>query len=946
MKKYLFLFILLSSFTFSCSDDNISIPDINNDIEEQSPIPLNEDYVEPGVFRIKLTPEAEASLRIETSENGVINTGIESLDQLCLEKNVIQIKRTFRHGGKHEGKMRKAELHLWYDIYFEGDSEESFSEQNSMNQLRNSVLQIPEASIVEPVLKIKRIKSDTNVLTPETIETLEHLRSTTSSELPKIGSRFNDPYLKYQWHYHNEGTLNKSLPGADINLLKAWEIETGKPQVIVAVIDGGIEVTHPDLKQNLWVNEAELNGVEGVDDNNPDAPEEEQYIDDIHGYNFVLKSGDVSAHEHGTHVAGTVAAVTNNGIGGAGVAGGNGNVNSGIRLMSCQIFAYDDEGTEVVAEDNKHEAFIYAANNGAVIAQNSWSYNWTGSEIDILESDKAAIDYFIEYAGTDENGNQVGPMKGGIVIFATGNDNLNKKVVPASYERIFSVSSFASNYTKAPYSNYGSWVHVAAPGGSGEYAAGTQIFSTFMLGQYGFQEGTSMACPHVSGIAALIVSKFGVNADGTFNHFTNEELKARLLYATNDYLDWYNASVYPMGKGYINAYKALADEGELAPDRITELQTHWVTDKVTLSWRVTADSDDPLGKAHGFKILMSEEDLYGLDFGKLPAVIDYKTVYTGLKTIGETISIEINNLKEETTYYISIAAFDEDGNISLSSTVQGATVPNRAPVVTGLPDIISLRKDDIREIVLSVNDPESDSWTYSFVAGSNAAGITRVDNTLVLRFNATNATPGQNYEGTLTLTDSHGAENKLNINYLIENNAPTLLQSFQDITMQYLGEEKMYSLTEYFIDKDNDAVTYEVTSTNQAVATASISSDNLVVTAAGVGTSRITIVAEDPYGERTSTAFDIICRDENRDVDLYPVPVKKDGILNIRMGRFVNGNIDVTLYSASGAKVYEQTTEISPDNPAQVNISNLNGGNYQVVIKYKQQEFTKNITKL
>ena len=120
--------------------------------------------------------------------------------------------------------------------------------------------------------------------------------------------------------------------GADANVFKAWETGvTVSKDVVVAIIDGGFQVDHPDLKDNVWINTAELNGKPGVDDDG------DGYVDDIYGYNFVINSSDINAHSHGTHVAGTVGATNNNGIGVCGVAGGS-DGKGGVKMMVCQVF--------------------------------------------------------------------------------------------------------------------------------------------------------------------------------------------------------------------------------------------------------------------------------------------------------------------------------------------------------------------------------------------------------------------------------------------------------------------------------------------------------------------------------------------------------------------------------------------------------------------------------
>jgi len=285
-------------------------------------------------------------------------------------------------------------------------------------------------------------------------------------------------------------------------------------EIIDVLHDQGVDFEHEDLVDAKWVNEAELNGVAGVDD------DENGYIDDINGYSFSTDRGNIEPGYHGTHVAGTIAATNNNGIGVSGVAGGSGN-GDGVKIMSCQIL-----GGNV---NNTPASFVYAADNGAVISQNSWGYQGPDYYEQVVID---AIDYFIEEAGNYPGS----PMKGGIVIFAIGNEGVEGKYYPAAHEPCVSVAAIGAENIIAPYSNYGDWVDIAAPGGNlgddyvltGEdktYQNG--ILSTLVNNDYGFLDGTSMACPHVSGIAALIASKFqGPN-------FTKEDM---LLQIVQNYL--------------------------------------------------------------------------------------------------------------------------------------------------------------------------------------------------------------------------------------------------------------------------------------------------------------------------------------------------------------------------------------------------------------------------
>lgn len=347
----------------------------------------------------------------------------------------------------------------------------------------------------------------------------------------------NDPELGLQWHYDNTGQTGGTA-GADIDLLKAWDIEKGSSDVIVSVHDGGIDVNHEDLAAALWVNTNEIAG-NGIDDDG------NGYIDDINGYNYVNNTGEIVAHGHGTHVAGTVGAVNNNNIGVSGVAGGSGS-GDGARLMSIQVF----KGLFGSANDFA-TGYIYAADHGAVISQNSWGYTSPNFyEQAVLD----AIDYFIAEAGYDENGNQIGPMAGGIVIFAAGNSNSENDYYPGIYEPVLAVAATNHDDVKADYSNYGTWVDIAAPGGDNT----ANVHSTLPNNKYGASSyyGTSMACPHVSGVAALILAKFGETG------YTPADLRNRLVSNVDDVYALNNGYIGKLGSGRLNAFKALGGGGE------------------------------------------------------------------------------------------------------------------------------------------------------------------------------------------------------------------------------------------------------------------------------------------------------------------------------------------------------------------------------------------------
>ena len=416
---------------------------------------------------------------------------------------------------------------------------------------------------------------------------------------------FNDPDLSKQWYFDNPGTESWQREGADIRLVDVWKQYNGNPAIIVAVVDGGINQEHPDLQDNLWTNPGEIpkNGID--DDGNG-------YIDDVHGYNFVDDNAILVPHRHGTHVAGTIGATNNNETGISSIAGGNGTPGSGVKLMSCQILkSLTSTGGEVASDPFIAAAIKYGADNGAVISQNSWGYavgtgRNTSSYINPVH--KEAIDYFIKYAGCDNNGEQLdgSPMKGGIVLFASGNANTSdpRIAAPADYDKVVAVAAIEADYRKASYSNYGTYMDISAPGGALNGDGRIWSTTTKLAGNYEYLAGTSMACPLVSGVAALVIEKYGVGKKG----FTPETLK-EILYQSAYDLDEYNPRYTgQLGHGCVDATAALKiDVSNLHP---FTLKSNQVTDN-TLIFSV---SSSMAGYVHrmqggGFKFQMKTQHL-------------------------------------------------------------------------------------------------------------------------------------------------------------------------------------------------------------------------------------------------------------------------------------------------------------------------------------------------
>jgi subtilisin family serine protease len=279
----------------------------------------------------------------------------------------------------------------------------------------------------------------------------------------------NDPRFGELWGMENVAQTG-GVNDADIDASGAWDVHTGSGSMIVAVIDTGIDYTHPDLAANIWVNADEIPG-DGLDNDG------NGYVDDIHGYDFLNRDGNPQDDNgHGTHVAGTIGAVGNNGLGVTGV-------NWNIRIMALKFLGADGSGTTADAI----EAVAYAVANGARISNNSWGGDpYSQAMFDVIVEARDAGHLFVAAAG---NGNALG----------IGLNNDTTPFYPSGYEldNIIAVAAVDHNDNLASFSNYGAaTVDLAAPG--------VNILSTTPGGGYGTSSGTSMAAPHVAGVAALV----------------------------------------------------------------------------------------------------------------------------------------------------------------------------------------------------------------------------------------------------------------------------------------------------------------------------------------------------------------------------------------------------------------------------------------------------------
>jgi len=342
----------------------------------------------------------------------------------------------------------------------------------------------------------------------------------------------NDTHYPLQWPLNNTGQIYPEsgrfnhppgIPDSDIDAPEAWNINTGSSEVIVAVVDTGVDYEHRDLRNNMWINEAELNGMAEVDDDG------NGYIDDIYGYNFAYRNSDPKDDDgHGTHCSGIIAAEGNNGLDISGVCWD-------ARIMALKFLNWMGMGTI----DDAVVAFYYAVENGADVISNSWGANF------YLRAMREAVDY--------------AHSQGVVIAASAGNGDSDDPMYPAGYGHVISVAATNSRDEKAPFSNYGDWVDIAAPGVDvlslrAEWTAMGMVYDSYTT----IASGTSMSCPHIAGACGLLLS--------TNPMLGNEDIYD-ILMGTVD-------SISPgicLSDGRVNVFKAVQSailpEGRLHLDR-------------------------------------------------------------------------------------------------------------------------------------------------------------------------------------------------------------------------------------------------------------------------------------------------------------------------------------------------------------------------------------------
>ncbi len=596
MKMKIYLYMALAAVALgsvSCVQEKLQMetPSVN--------VPQMPADAVAGELLVKFDPRVSEildNILPATKSSPATRSGLIAVDDVLDLVGTYQIERVFPKNRKTEEKTRESELHLWYVI--------RYSDKFTGAEVAERLSGLGEVQQVEFNREIKRSYNARPVYVNK-------------ANMPKAPAHDNtlrnDVLFGYQWYLDNIGDTDtfkdRVAAGADVGVKEAWEKCMGSQSIVVAVLDEGVCIDHPDLAQNIWVNPDEEYGSYEDHDGNG-------YAGDRHGYNFIDEIGKINFNNyldsgHGTHVAGVIAAVNDNGIGISSIAGGT-TAYPGVKIMSCQIFSGDKATTSL----KQVRAIKYAADNGAHIIQCSWGYmsgkanlfDW-GMQGYISDEDwttgvpieKSTLEYFIHNAGGPN-----GVLDGGIAIFAAGNEAAPMAGYPGAYKDYISVAATAPDFTPSSYSNYGYGVNISAPGGdpnyyldlAAEWAASdpgmpkggnyASILSTlppmvgngeYVMGSdneaYGYMEGTSMACPQVTGVVALGLSY----AAQQRKHFTASEFRELVLKAAVPIGDTWKKTknYYPNGNPtalkqmLLNDYKGQMGNGQIDAGKLLEL---------------------------------------------------------------------------------------------------------------------------------------------------------------------------------------------------------------------------------------------------------------------------------------------------------------------------------------------------------------------------------------
>ena len=758
--------------------------------------------------------------------------------------------------------------------------DEQFEERHKAAGLHKFFFAVPDDDAA-------RTKAMPGLKSSPLIEVLEVVpRTETAATIP-----FNDPNAYMQWHLNNTGALiSGAVSGADINVVPVWnEFSAGKSDVVVAVIDTGVQPDHPDL-QGVVV-PAGAGGSRSFLNSTASHP-----------YSY-------TPQRHGTHVAGIIAAINNNGTGGCGIAGGNDGT-GGVKILDLQAIASEDgDGGSI------YSAFIYAADHGAVIVNNSWNNKYDSESRVPLNTDyftASAINYFIQNAGTDSRGNQTGPMKGGLVLFSAGNNSWTRSQ-PSMYEEVIAVGATGPAGEPSAYTNYGDWVDICAPGGNYNAYGNTsaQIYSTVSDSGYAWMQGTSMSCPVVSGVAALIVSQYGGPG------FTNADLKEMLLGGADvERTKSHSRAIGPM----VNAYESVAYKvKELAPSDDVSVTLNGL--EATVNWTVKTYGDEPV---FAYKAVIGEKemDVKDADPFNLDASIRSRTVNVNNRKAGTALSSVFYQLERGKDYYATAIGYTRSHRYSTGNKIVNFRL-NSGPSVSrvGAEKFqLTHRQKDSGKVRYS--DPESDILTFDLDPGSPAGSWGEPSDGVIVFYIDGSAAPAGNYTARATVSDGEFSAS-VEIPYtILPNMAPVSVKEFEDIFIK-TGTVSL-NLDEYFKDDDGDELVFSVSSSSSGLIPV-LEGSKLKIASDTPQAATIGISATDGLSDPLSGEFKIRFYD-NPDIDLYPSRVSDK--LHIAISG--EGSVSIKITGSTGKSIYSRTVRLTSFDIHEIDMSSCAPGIYTV----------------
>ena len=865
MKYPALSFLVLLTALCSCVRENPELIETEPVAEQET-----ETAEAPSFVKVLFSEEMTALVEDALSA-GSLRTRSDDLNDLVGELGIASMERLFPFAGEYEPRTRREGLHRWYKV--------SYSPEIPVTRATRALASLPGVECVE-----------------------EPMRASLST---------NDKNWADQWALNNT-----RYPGKDINVQEVWGTYTvGNPDVVVAVIDGGIDLQHPDLAWNCL----------------PSGHK-----------NYVYGANAVVGHDHGTHVAGTIAAVSNNGIGIAGIAGGDyAKGKRGISLLSQQCFYTVGSGANAYDRGGDFETAIKeAADKGALIASNSWGYNFddnddgmiTGSELAAARSAHEnvqhyaiakAIDYFVKYAGCDNKGEQLpgSLMKGGLVVFAAGNENIQYGC-PANYEPCVAVGATMTSGARAGFSNYGDWVDICAPG--------YNIISTYPGGSYVSYSGTSMACPHVSGVAARILSYFGGQG------FTVDNLKARLLEGARDI--GLSTGSKPIGS-LVDAYGSFVTGDSQAP---APVDTFTVT---PMGHNLRPDFEGG-GGAYGYMALATKSmaalvrtSLTNPDEG----IITSHLVIADPEAPMEPRTLTLMDLEPNTDYYVTIAAYSYGRRFSDLAPIQKVrTKGNQKPTITTDPDVSYVfRQYETVDIPFTLQDPDGDTLSVNFQTNGRALFKPDEDGLWHFRLVCQAVRAPASFQATLVVSDPLGASAMRSFSYsVLENIAPVLAKPFGPVILSAAGQSADIPLGEHFHDDDGEPLEYKVNSLDPGVLDASLTDGNtLHVTARSFGLGQVRAAAYDAMGTSVRDDISVLVRPAGETVTLPDGKVFTDRLTVLTADN--DTQTTARLVSSSGTVVAEATGRYSAFNPVVFDTSGVPPGAYTLYV-----DISGDVTKL